>query len=195
MGIRLLRSILVLLFPLSEVAALVVDPGSGLFSTVYLALCSGRLPSRRMEKCAQFMLRPTIFLGNLDIISPNPLFCSIFSCAQSPQVIFWEPSTTKSSSLSRARGWRGRRESDSKVTCHQLVSVTAFCIDRCGVAIHTHQVVSQTTTTTTTTTTATTATTATTTHNTQHTTHNTQTGLGFFGLDVKEFDLGEKPCS
>ena len=31
MDIRLLRSILVLLFPLSEVAALVVDPGSGLF--------------------------------------------------------------------------------------------------------------------------------------------------------------------
>ena len=30
---RLLRSSLVLLFPLSEVAALVVDPGSGLFST------------------------------------------------------------------------------------------------------------------------------------------------------------------
>ena len=29
---RLLRSILVLLFPLSEVAALVVDPSSGLFS-------------------------------------------------------------------------------------------------------------------------------------------------------------------
>ena len=33
MGIRLLRSILVLLFPLSEVAALVFDPGSGLFFT------------------------------------------------------------------------------------------------------------------------------------------------------------------
>ena len=37
---------------------------------------------------------------------------------------------------------------DSQVTCHQLVSVTV-CIDRCGVTIHTHQVVSQTTTTTT----------------------------------------------
>ena len=33
--IRLLRSILVLLFPLSEVAALVVDTGSGLFSTSF----------------------------------------------------------------------------------------------------------------------------------------------------------------
>ena len=32
------------------------------------------------------------------------------------------------------------------MTCHQLVSVTAFCIDWCGVTIHTHQVVSQTTT-------------------------------------------------
>ena len=60
--------------------------------------------------------------GNLDIICTIPLFCSICSCAQSPLVIFWEPSTTKSSSLSRARGWRGRRESDSQVTCHQLVS-------------------------------------------------------------------------
>ena len=35
---------------------------------------------------------------------------------------------------------------DSQVACHQLVSVTV-CIDRCGVTIHTHQVVSQTTTT------------------------------------------------
>ena len=41
-----------------------------------------------MEKCAQYMLRPTIFLENLDIISTNTLFCSIFSCAQSPLVIF-----------------------------------------------------------------------------------------------------------
>ena len=37
---------------------------------------------------------------------------------------------------------------DSQVTRPQLVSVTAFCIDRCGVTIHTHQVVSETTTTT-----------------------------------------------
>ena len=64
-------------------------------------------------------------------------------------MIFWEPSTTKSSSLSRARGCQGRRELYSQVTRHHLVSVTAFCIDRCGVTIHTHQVVSQTTTTTT----------------------------------------------
>ena len=55
MGIRLLRSILVL----SEVAALVVDPGSGLFFTGFAGenaprAVSGRSPSRRMEKCAQF---------------------------------------------------------------------------------------------------------------------------------------------
>ena len=34
------------------------------------------------------MLRPTIFPWNLDIFSSNPLFCSIFRCAQSPLVIF-----------------------------------------------------------------------------------------------------------
>ena len=157
---RLLRSTLVLLFsflvwkwPRSSSTPAVACFLLVLLVLMHLVLCSRRLPSSRMEKCAQFLLRPTIFLGNLYIISTNTLFCCIFSCAQSPPVIFWEPSTTKSSSLSRARGWRGRRESDSQVTCHQLVSVTAFCIDRCGVTIHTHQVVSQTTTTTTTTTT------------------------------------------
>ena len=50
-------------------------------------------------------------------------------------------------------GCRSRRELYSQVTWHQLVSVTACCNDRCGVTIHTHQVVSETTTTTTTTTT------------------------------------------
>ena len=34
------------------------------------------------------------------------------------------------------------------MTRHRLVSVTACCIDRCGVTVHTHQVVSETTTTT-----------------------------------------------
>ena len=58
---RLLRSILVLLFSWCRPTA-----------------------SRRMEKCAQFLLRPTIFLGNLDIIYANPLFCSFFQlCAVS----------------------------------------------------------------------------------------------------------------
>ena len=45
-----------LLFSGVEVATLVVEPCGGLFSTgllvlMHLALCSGRLPSRRMEKC------------------------------------------------------------------------------------------------------------------------------------------------
>ena len=153
---RLLRSTLVLLFsflvwkwPRSSSIPAVACFLLVLLVLMHLVLCSRRLPSRRMEKCAQYMVRPTIFLGNLDTISTNTLFCSIFSCAQSLLVIFWEPSTTKSSSLSGARGWRGRWESDSQVTCHQFVLVTAFCIDRCGVTIYTHQVVSQTTTTTT----------------------------------------------
>ena len=55
-----------LLFSGVEVATLVVDPGSAYFLLVllvkmHLAPCSGRLPSRRMEKCTQFMLRPTFF--------------------------------------------------------------------------------------------------------------------------------------
>ena len=108
---RLLRSILVLLFSLCEVVALVVDPDSGLFSILvllvkmHLALCSGRLPSRRMEKCTQFMLRPTIFPEKSGHYFFELLDFAVFpSCAQSPLVFFWEPSTTKSSSLSRARG-------------------------------------------------------------------------------------------
>ena len=46
------------------------------------------------------------------------------------------------------RGSRGWQCGSSAGTgpC-ELVSVTARCIDRCGVAIHTHQVVSETTTT------------------------------------------------
>ena len=36
----------------------------------------------------------------------------------------------------------------SQVTCLQSIPVTACCIDRCGVTVHTHQVVSETTTTT-----------------------------------------------
>ena len=57
----------VLLFSGVEVATLVVDPRSGVFfklvlmALMHLALCSGRLPSRRMEKCAKQMLRPSIF--------------------------------------------------------------------------------------------------------------------------------------
>ena len=85
-----------LLFSGVEVAMLVVDPGSGLFSIGFAGIYAPRavlrrLPSRRMEKCAQYMLRPTIFPGNLDIISTNTLLCSIFSCAQSPLVIFLSP--------------------------------------------------------------------------------------------------------
>ena len=44
------------------------------------------------------------FSENLDIISMSPLyFCSIFSSRRTPLGDFLEPSTTKSSSSSRAR--------------------------------------------------------------------------------------------
>ena len=59
---------------------------------------------------------------NLDIISTNRLFCSICSCAQSPLVIFWEPSTTFVVEGSGGGGVAGSL--DSQVTRHQLVSVT-----------------------------------------------------------------------
>ena len=86
---RLLRSIVVLLFPLSEVAALVVDPGSGLFSTGFAGENAPRavfrtMALRRMEKCTQKMLRPTFFLGNLDILSSEPVVLQYFQlCAVS----------------------------------------------------------------------------------------------------------------
>ena len=111
-----------------EVATLVVDHGSSLIYTGFAAIDAPRavFPTIAFTQngavCTEHASGRLFFLENLDIISTNPLFCSIFSCAQSPLVIFWEPSTTKSSSLSRARGWRGRQESDSQVTCHQLVS-------------------------------------------------------------------------
>ena len=88
---RLLRSILVLLFPVNEVAALVVDTGSGLFSTGFAGKNAPRAVFRTIaftqngEVCTVFCFDR---LFSLDIISPNPLFCSIFSCAQSPLVDF-----------------------------------------------------------------------------------------------------------
>ena len=91
---RLLRSILVLLFPLNEVAALVVDPGSGLFSTGSAGENAPRAVFRTFaftqdgEVYTVYASADYFCLGNLDIISSNPLFCSIFSCAQSPLVDF-----------------------------------------------------------------------------------------------------------
>ena len=50
----------------------------------------------------------TVSLGILDNISMSPLyFADVFSVGTLRQVFFWEPSTTKSSSLSRARGVAG----------------------------------------------------------------------------------------
>ena len=91
---RLPRSILVLLFPLSEVAALVVDPGSGLFSTGFAGENAPRAVFRTIaftqngEVCTVYASAELFLPDNLDIISTNPLFCSIFSSAQSPLVNF-----------------------------------------------------------------------------------------------------------
>ena len=98
----------------------------------HLALCSGRLLSHRMEKCAQSMLRPpsSFFIENLDIISISPLYFAVFSAVGTLRwVIFRSPRRRR---VLRCRGlgrWRGRRESDSQVTRHQLVSVTHCIVD------------------------------------------------------------------
>ena len=55
---------------------------------------------------------------------------------------------TKSSSSSRAQGWRGRRESDSQVFCHVYSWFSDSLQRRRHVAIHSHQEASETTTTT-----------------------------------------------
>ena len=56
---------------------------------MHLALCSGRLPSRRMEKCTQHLLRPIIFPWKSGYYFFEPLvLCSTVSCAQSPLVDF-----------------------------------------------------------------------------------------------------------
>ena len=110
---RFLRSILVLLF--SHVAAHVVDHGSGMF-------CIGFCWYLRTSRCAPDDCSLTerrsvhsdaspaghFFRGNLDFISMSPLYFAVFSAVGTlRQVIFWEPSTTKSSSLSRSRGGGG----------------------------------------------------------------------------------------
>ena len=113
----LLRSILVLLFSLSEVAALVVDHGSGLFSTGFAGEDALRAVfptfglSQNGEVCTvDASAAEQFFLENLDNNSMSPLyFCSLFSSRHIAPGDFLGPSTTKSSSLSRARGWRGRR--------------------------------------------------------------------------------------
>ena len=78
-----------LLYSNVEVTTLIVDPGRGLFSTgfaglMHLALCSRRLPSRRMEKCAQYMLRPTVFPSKPGRYFDGPLVLQYFQlCAVS----------------------------------------------------------------------------------------------------------------
>ena len=133
---RLLRSILVLLFsllawkwPRSASTQAVAYVLLVLLVLMHLAVFRTIAFTQNGEVYTVNASAELFCLGNLDIISTNSLFCSICSCAQSPLVIFWEPSTTKSSSLSRAPGWRGRQESDSQVTCHQLVSVTHCSVD------------------------------------------------------------------
>ena len=92
------------------VATHVVDHGSGMFSTGFTGGYAPRAvfpTSRRMEKCAHSMFRRAILPRNLDFVSMSPMDFAVFSAVGAlRQVILWEPSTTKSSSLSR--------ESDSR---------------------------------------------------------------------------------
>ena len=75
----------------------VVDHGSGMFSPAFTGDDAPRAVSLTIaftqhgEVCTADA-SAEYFPANLDIISTNPLFCSLFSCAQSPLVIFWEPS-------------------------------------------------------------------------------------------------------
>ena len=84
-----------LLFSGVEVATLVVDPGSGLFSTGFAGIDAPsavfrRLPSRRMEKCAHSMLRRAVLPRDLDNISMSPLyFCSLFRSRRIALIFFW----------------------------------------------------------------------------------------------------------
>ena len=149
MKTRILRSILVLLSCVrchEEVAVLVVDYGSGMSSLVllvssHLELCSRRLLTHGMEKYAQ--AAEQFFIGSLD----NNL-ADTFSSLDVARVDFLGALDDEEFFVVESSGGGGvARSLDSQVFCHQLVSVTAFCIDRCGVTIHTHQVVSQTITT------------------------------------------------
>ena len=89
----------------------------------HLALCSRRLLSHRMVDASA---PKQFFLENLDNSSVSPLYFAVFSAVGTlRQVIFWEPSTTKISSLSRA--WRGAGSlgvPPPRLTFHQLVSLT-----------------------------------------------------------------------
>ena len=80
-----LRSILVLLFPLSEVAALVVDTGSGLFLTGF----AGENAPCAVFRTFAFTQNGEVYtvfasaLENLDIISSTPLSFAVFSAVRS----------------------------------------------------------------------------------------------------------------
>ena len=70
----------------------------------HLALCSRRLLAEwRSVHSRCFDYRAVFFLENMDIISTSPsAFCSLSAVGRLRYVVFLEPSTTKSSSLSRA---------------------------------------------------------------------------------------------
>ena len=110
---RLLRSILVLLF--SEVVAHFVDNGSGMYCAGFAGIYAPRavfpsvVHSWHGEVCTvDASPSEQVLLGNLDNISVSPLhIADIFSSRHVAPVDFWEPSTTKRSSLSRARGGGG----------------------------------------------------------------------------------------
>ena len=117
---RLLRSILVLLFPLNEVATLVVDPGSGLFSTGSAGENAPRAVFRTFaftqngEVCTVLASADYFSLEIWTLFLRAPCF-AVFSAVRSLRWwIFWEPSMTSC----RGLGGGGRRESHSQVTRH-----------------------------------------------------------------------------
>ena len=114
---------------------------------MHLALCSGRSPSRRMEKCAQFLLRPTFFPWKSGHYFSEPLVLQYFQlCAVSARRFFGALDDEELFVVEGSVGWRGRRESRLPGDLPQLVSVTQ-CIVITVVTIHTVEHVSQTTTT------------------------------------------------
>ena len=103
-------------------AALVVDLGYGmcllvLLVTVHLALCSLRFCWPENGEVAQTMLRLLICL-NLEIIFMSPLFLAV-TCSPSGHCAeeFLGALDDEKFFVVDRSGWRGRRESDSQVTC------------------------------------------------------------------------------
>ena len=110
------------------------------------------LHSRSGEVCTvDASIAEQLHLEIWTVFPMNTLYSTDFF-RQTPPVEFFEPSSTHTCECSRARGWRGRRE--SRLPGDLPPISLSDCVHRplWSDHTHTHQVVSQTTTTTTTTT-------------------------------------------